>query len=208
MENCAQAGIYRWLLCKGGAAHYFSSCLLHICSHWSLLAGKIGKLIKSCVGFLKANQIRTNVGLTGSQCVHYHLHHISQRQPSNRALKPLFSMCKIVSQLTGWIQSLSCAPLVASEHNPLLLVLMRHKACRELSCLSPRLHLHMTWCSQKNHLTITDRYSLSSRNFSFYPCFCPCPCEGQKWSTQDYEWQDRLAKSGWEGTYLLTVSSQ
>lgn len=27
-------------------------------------------LIKSCIGFLKANQIRTNVGLIGSQHVH------------------------------------------------------------------------------------------------------------------------------------------
>lgn len=30
-----------------------------------------------------------------------------------------------------------------------------HKACRDLSCLSPRLHLHVTWCSHKKGLTVT-----------------------------------------------------
>lgn len=72
------------------------------------------------------------------------------------ALKPLFSTCKVLSHLTGWIQNLTCAPPAALEKECSLLVLMIHKACKEINCPSPRLDLHVTWCSHKKGLTVTD----------------------------------------------------
>lgn len=70
MENCAWDRIYRCLCKKGNCSLFFFLLIAYLLplvfTYWQ----DISLLIKSCMGFLKANQIRTNVGLTGSQCVH------------------------------------------------------------------------------------------------------------------------------------------